>query len=227
MKKYYKGFDKDLQCTHGGKVFQYEVGKTYEEDHANLCQSGFHACEAPLDVFNYYAPGSGSRYCEVALDGVSDERRDDTKVAAKKITIGEEIGIPGLVKAHIEWVKSNCIKAIEKGDTEEVSVGDNCSASVGDRGVSSAGGRGVSSAGWCGVSASRGKSSVGKDGIAAARGNGTAVKGGLGAVLVLIEENKTDRLIKFWKAFRIDGKRYKPDTWYTLDKVGKVVEFEE
>ncbi len=28
--------------------------------------------------------------------------------------------------------------------------------------------------------------------------------------------------VKRWKSFRIDGKRYKPDTWYTL-KDGKVV----
>lgn len=100
-KVYYKGFDKDLKC----RDFQYEIGKTYETDEAKLCECGFHACEAPLDVLRYYPPNDG-RYCEVELDGVSDERKnDDSKVVGKKITVGAEIGIPGLVKAHVEWVK--------------------------------------------------------------------------------------------------------------------------
>lgn len=66
--KMYKGFDKNLKC----RDFQYEIGKTYEEPTAELCEKGFHACEYPLDVFGYYAPGDMSRYCEVDLDDVSD-----------------------------------------------------------------------------------------------------------------------------------------------------------
>lgn len=49
--KGYKGFDKDLKC----RDFQYEIGKTYETDEAKLCEKGFHFCEAPFDVLNYYA----------------------------------------------------------------------------------------------------------------------------------------------------------------------------
>lgn len=33
--------------------FQYEIGKEYETDTAKACECGFHACEYPLDVFNY------------------------------------------------------------------------------------------------------------------------------------------------------------------------------
>ena len=119
--KAYKGFNKDLQCTPGGSVFQYELGKSYEKPKAELCKHGFHACEAPLNVWDYYPPIDGNRFCEVELDGVSDERGDDTKVTAKKITIGAELGIPGLVKAHVEYVKE---QLKECGENAESSSGD-------------------------------------------------------------------------------------------------------
>ena len=48
--KAYKGFDANLKC----RGFQYEVGKTYEEPEASLCNKGFHACENPLNALNYY-----------------------------------------------------------------------------------------------------------------------------------------------------------------------------
>lgn len=41
----YKGFNKDMTC----RGFQYEEGKEYEEDRAEACNFGFHACEYPLD----------------------------------------------------------------------------------------------------------------------------------------------------------------------------------
>ena len=56
-----------------------------------------------------------------------------------------------------------------------------------------------------------------------ARGNGVKVKGGLGSVLVLVEERADNYDVAAWKAFRVDGKKYKADTWYAL-KNGKVVE---
>ena len=111
--KAYKGFDKDLKCRH----FQYEIGKTYEEPTAELCNSGFHACEYPLDVFAYYAPGDMSRYCEVDLDDVSDKKgNDDSKRCGKKIAVKAEIGIAGLVKASVDFVMEN-IKDEKKAST--------------------------------------------------------------------------------------------------------------
>ena len=99
--KAYKGFNQKLQCTPDGKCYQFEIGKAYEEESAELCNSGFHACENPIDVFRYYPP-SNSRYCEVELDDVADERKEDSKICGKKIKIGAEIGIKGIVDAFIK-----------------------------------------------------------------------------------------------------------------------------
>ena len=103
--KGYKGFDKDLKCRGG---YQYEIGKTYETDEAKLCEKGFHFCERPFDVLNYYNftdCAKLNRFCEVEADEVSEEKDNDSKRVAKSIKIGAEIGIPGLVKAQIEYVK--------------------------------------------------------------------------------------------------------------------------
>ena len=88
--KAYKAFNSDMTC----RDFQYEEGKTYEFDgKPKLCEQGFHACLNLGDVFNYYAGKFGKNVVvhEVELDGVSDERRSDSKVVAKKITIGKRI----------------------------------------------------------------------------------------------------------------------------------------
>ena len=117
--KVYKATDKDMKC----RGFQYELGKTAEADgDIELCKNGLHACEMPLDVLDYYAPGDGSRYFEAELEDVnSEERSDDTKRVGKKLTLSAEIGIPGLVKAQVEYVKAQCDfdNAIEKANAEK------------------------------------------------------------------------------------------------------------
>ena len=109
--KAYKGFNKDLRC----RDFQYEVGKEYEENHAELCECGFHACENPIDVFNYYPPAN-SRYCEVELDEVTDEESDDSKRCGKQIKINAEIGIKGIVDAFVKFTMERV--DWEKGKSE-------------------------------------------------------------------------------------------------------------
>ena len=97
----YKGFDKDLKC----RGFQYEVGKSYEQEGViECCSNGFHACEFPLDVFNYYAPGENSRYCTVTQSGKMDKEKDDSKVASSKIHIETEIGLDGIIKAGVKFI---------------------------------------------------------------------------------------------------------------------------
>ena len=206
--KSYKGFDKDLKC----RGFQYEIGKEYEEPEADVCRAGFHACERPLDVFNHYCPVN-SRFCEVEQSGELSRDTDDSKVASTKIKIGAEIGIPGLVKAQIEWVKAHT--TTEHTDPERATAGDCGAATAGDRGAATAGSYGAATA--------RGKASVGENGLAVARGNNIRVKGGLGAVLVIAEENESDYDIKDWAAVLVDGETIKADTFYTL-KNGEFVE---
>lgn len=96
--KAYKGFNKHMQCTPNRKIFQYEIGKEYKEDEANLCHCGFHACENPLDVLSYYN-NIDDKFCEVELDEIDPNRNKDSKICGKKIKIGVEIGFLGLFKA--------------------------------------------------------------------------------------------------------------------------------
>ena len=218
--KAYKGFNKDLTC----RGYQYEIGKTYETDLAELCEAGFHACPSPLDVFTYYAPAE-SRYCEVELGGRMD--KGDDKVAAEKITIGAEIGIPGLAKAHIEYTRERCTDRIEAGDAEAATAGDGGAATAGYRGAATAGDRGAATAGDGGAATARGRASVGKKGAALARATHPIASGGIGSVLVLVSEPPTRCDIKHVATVVIDGMTYKPGTLYTLDDVGKVIEYTE
>ena len=114
----YKGTDKDMKC----RGFQFELGKEYEEVEAKLCEKGFHGCEYPLDVFRHYAP-TDSRFFVADLDGVTDEvESEDTKRVGTKIKLRAEIGIPGIVKAAVEYIK-------ERAESSDNQTGD-CSAAT-------------------------------------------------------------------------------------------------
>ena len=227
--KAYKGFDKDLKC----RDFQYEIGKTYEEPTAELCNSGFHACEYPLGVFAYYAPGDMSRYCEVDLDDVSDKKgNDDSKRCGKKIAVKAEIGIAGLVKASVDFVMEN-IKDEKKASTNTGYY----SAST-NTGYYSA----STNTGYCSASTHTGDYSAstntgyrskadvsGKGSVAAALGIDSKAKGALGCWIVLAEWAQDDEYN--WhrtdvQCFKVDGENIKPDTWYKL-KNGDLVEASE
>ena len=179
--KVYKGTNKDMQCTPGNTPFQYEQGVTYEKPKAELCAHGFHACEAPLDVFGYYPPGIGSRYFEAELEDVSPERRCDSKVCGKKITLGAEIGIPGLVKAHIEYVKAHT--TTEHTDPKQATAGDSGAATAGSYGAATAGYKGAATAGDSGAATagSYGAATAGSYGAATAGSYGAATAGSYGA----------------------------------------------
>ena len=88
----YKGFNKDWTC----RGYQYKVGETNVHDgKTKACESGFHACEYPLDVFSYYAPAS-SVFAVIEASGDIDRKGDDSKITSSKLTVKAEIGIAGL-----------------------------------------------------------------------------------------------------------------------------------
>ena len=98
----YKGFDESLKC----RGYQYEIGKTFEHDGAvKACESGFHACEYPLDVFSYYPPSS-SRFAIVKMYGETSKDGDNTKIASAKITIETEIKLPEMINRAVDWIKN-------------------------------------------------------------------------------------------------------------------------
>ena len=170
--KAYKRFNKDMTC----KGFLYEEGKTYETDHAALCSAGFHACENPLDCSSYYSP-TESVIREVELEDVAPYRQEDSKVVAKKITIGAQLDVMGLCKAHFEYVTSNC--TVQKGGENQnhvaVSAGENGSAAAGDCGSAAAGDFGSAAAG------ENGSAAAGENGSAAAGYKGSAAAGDWGS----------------------------------------------
>ena len=199
--KGYKGFNAKLQCTPSGKVFQYEIGTTYTEPTANLCNNGFHFCESPLDIFNYYKLNDGSRYTEVEANGVTDQEKEDSKRACTSLTIGAEIKITALIKAAIRFVF------------------DRVTSTTGNYAHSATTGNSAHSA----TTGHFAESSVsGKNAIAASLGVKGKAKGVKGDWLVLAEY-RDDGSIKAIGVAHIGGKKIKPDTFYTL-KDGKFTE---
>lgn len=194
--KCFKGFDKDLKC----RDFQYEIGKEYTEEKADICSYGFHACEYPMDVFNYYPP-SDSRYCEVDLEVNDQKSHDDSKRVGKKISVKAEIGIAGIIKAGVEYIK------------EQVNWEDDKATNTGDR--SAATNTGDYSAAIV----------EGKESIALATGIKSKAKGKIGCFIVLTEwkEINNEYHIVDIKSAKVDGENIKEDTFYML-KDGKFVE---
>ena len=213
--KVYKATDKDMKC----RGFQYELGKTAEvEGDIELCKRGAHACEMPLDVLFYYAPGDGSRYFEAELEDVSDEKRSaDTKRVGKKLTLSAEIGIPGLVTAQVEYVKAQCDfdNAIKKANAEKKKY------ATGDSGAASATGEmgAASATGEMGAA-----SATGEYCVAMTTGFLGRVMGDIGNAIVCVERRNNGEIAAILAGI-VDGETLKPGVWYTV-KDGQWAEVE-
>ena len=225
----YKGFDKDLKC----RGFQYEVGKTYKHDgDVKCCNSGFHACENPLDVLKFYNDFD-SRYCKVEQSGVFSQNED--KTASSEIKIVSEIGFVGLFQDAIEFIQKNTdpkeiikytyessgeyAKICSSGDGAKIGSSGN-GAKIGSSGDgakigSSGNGAKIGSSGDCAQIGSSGNYSV-----ICCSGNNSIVKAKQGSWITLSEwkwSYKKNRTIpKCVKTEYVDGERIKADTWYKL-----------
>ena len=221
--KCFKGFDKDLKC----RDFQYEIGKEYTEETADICNCGFHACEFPMDVFGYYPP-SDSRYCEVELEENGQKSSDDSKRVGKKISVKAEIGIAGIIKAGVEYIKEQVNWEDDKAtNTGYQSAATNtgyqsAATNTGDRSA-------VTNTGNQSAATNTGYQSAaiveGKESIALATGIKSKAKGKTGCFIVLTEwkEINFEYYLVDVKSAKVDGKNIKEDTFYML-KDGKFVE---
>ena len=118
--KAYKGFDENLKC----RGFQYKVGKEYKMNgKVSCCRNGFHACQSPLEVLDYYLlsdDGKMARFCEVEQTGTIDEGDNgSTKVASSKIKINRELTLSDLIQLGVKWIEENTNK------TKDTDLSDN------------------------------------------------------------------------------------------------------
>lgn len=215
----FKGFNKDLTC----RGYQYEEGKEFHTERAECCDTGFHACEYPLDCFGYYDPAH-SVFHEVELSGEMDKSRDNTKVCATDIKIGARLSIAGLVKMAIAFTMSKVNK--EAGSDERHGF----ASATGNCGASSATGY-------------KGASSVSDPtGVAVAWGHEARAKGCKGAHLILSDwkyvgarysdgdymdpYDKESWELTGAKMIVVDGENIKEDTYYRCIE-GEIVEVTE
>lgn len=215
----FKGFNKDLTC----RGYQYEDGKEFHTERAECCDTGFHACEYPLDCFGYYDPAH-SVFHEVELSGEMDKSGDNTKVCATDIKIGARLSIAGLVKMAIDFTMSKVNK--EAGSDERHGF----ASATGNCGASSATGY-------------KGASSVSDPtGVAVAWGHEARAKGCKGAHLILsdwkyvgVRYSDGDYMDPYdkesWeltgaKMVVVDGEKIKEDTYYRCIE-GEIVEVTE
>ena len=245
----YKGTDKDMKC----RGFQFDLGKEYVEEEAKLCEKGFHGCEYPLDVFAHYAPAD-SRFFVADLDGVTEEEAEgDSKRSGTKIKLRAEIGIAGIVKAAVEYIKEKAESsknqtgdwsaatntgdysaATNTGDRSAATNTGNCSAATNTGNWSAATNTGNCSAatntGYQSAATNTGYRSAatveGKESVAIVTGIDSKASGALGCWLVLTERdawNGEIYPIKEVRAVKVDGETIKPGVFYKLQN-GEVVE---
>ena len=241
--KSYKAFNKDWTC----RGFQFEVGKEYKNESGALaCNYGFHACEYPLDVFNYYAPAE-SVFAEVEQSGEISKEGCDTKVASSLISIKAEINIHDLVKAAFEFTYEKCKKLKSSHSVKDQSASSatgyqSASSATGDQSASSATGyqsassatgyQSASSAtGYRSVSLSTGNYSSSEiidnkekqNAVAIAVGKLSKAKAPKGSAIVCVYRDDEGNLIHI-KSSLVGENGIKENTWYSLDENGNFVE---
>ena len=220
----YKGFDKNLKC----RDYQYEIGKTFEhKGKVEVCESGFHACEYPLDVFSYYPPSS-SRFAIVKMHGETSKDSDDTKIASAKITIETEIKLPEMINRAVDWIKNK----INWSDDNTSNTGyQSAATNTGNQSAATNTGdwSAATNTGNQSAATNTGNQSAaevsGHGSIAITIGRNSKSKADNGGAIVCVYRDSNGDLIHI-KASKVGENGIKANTWYTLDADGEFVEVE-
>ena len=125
----YKAFEPGMIC----KGKQYQENTDYEEEGGEICEKGMmHYCVNPFDVLNFYplVNDSGKVSDFAAVKSLEEPvSGDGGKFATKKIHIGVKLGLPGFVKACIDYLKEETI-----GKAPNSTVSSGYSAQIGSSG---------------------------------------------------------------------------------------------
>ena len=208
----FKGFDQKLQC----RGFQFEIGKSYTVNgKIEVCESGFHACEIPFDVWGYYGPGN-SRFAVVEQGGEIARHSSESKIASAEITIKAELMLPDFIKRGVQYVLDH---VDWKNDKESNTGNWSAATNTGDRSA-------ATNTGYQSAATNTGYQSAatntGKEAVAMASGYEGRVSGANGCALFLVERDNEYKIIAAWAGI-VGRDGIKPDVLYML-KDGKPTE---
>ena len=162
--KSYKAFDENMQC----RGFQYEVGKEYDMDgDIQCCKRGFHACESPMEVWDYYDMLT-SRFAEVEQSGKISTEADSTKICSSRIKIKAELKLADIINIGVEWLKDLTAPSKVKADGAELNDNGVRAAQIGSSGDSAKIG---SSGGYAKIGSSGDYAKIGSSGDSAQIGS--------------------------------------------------------
>lgn len=208
-----------------------------------MCNRGFHACESPFDVFDYYTM-IDSRFCEVEQDGNISKWDRGTKICSSKIKIKAELKLADMINLGVEWLKEitspekikTSIKDNSSGNNAQIgSSGDG--AQIGSSGnnakIGSSGyGAQIGSSGYGAKISSSGYGakidSTGEDCVIMCAGINSVAKASKGSWVTLSEWSYSEEKQRYIpicvKTEFVDGEKIKADTYYSL-KGGVFVEW--
>ena len=241
----YKGFDRDMKC----RGFQYKEGESFKHNgKASACNSGFHFCTNPLDVFRYYEPGA-SIFAPVEGSGQTHSDGEDSKVACTEIKIGLSLKLHDFIGAAVKFMFS---RKYEESTSNHIVQDRSASSATGERSASSAtgyssassatgessassatGDRSASSAtGDRSASSATGyrsaSSATGESSAAICTGRlSKAMAGKYGCISLAFWNEEAERMeMRCAETGCGDGSdgKLKADTWYNLDDNGMFVE---
>ena len=202
--KGFKGFGPNLTC----KNFKFEEGKTYIHDgEVKICNSGFHFCQNPLDIFSYYPPTS--EFAEVEGAGDVQTHKEDSKVACKELHIKAKISLHNLIDFGIKFI-------LNKVDWENTNRADERKSAATNTGYNSA----ATNTGNYSAATNTGNYSAatteGKNSIAIVTGYKSKARGVKDCWLVLVERDGNYKILTVKAILPVDGVKIKENTFYTL-----------